>query len=358
MRKAKKILLVSLILLSFMFILKIPAVTNISNAATETTRKSIKNSDITVTINTNDKKYTGKKITTSVKLYNGTKKLKINKDYTTTYENNKYIGKATVIVKGIGKYKGTIKKKFYIKPKTPELYTVKVYKYSGAKIHWKKDKKVDGYKIYMRTGKDGEYKKIATITDNSVTRYIKMDLDQDTYYYFKVVSYKVVNGKTIYSKHSNRIRKELPSRLLAETTLTSPTSGASRNTNLRLASRAVNGTVLKPGERFVWSRVVGEATKAKGYKDAIVFANKQKKLGTGGGVCQVSSTLFQTARKCKLKIIERHPHSLPVSYTTKGNDATVSYGVQNLIFQNNKSYSIRIEAFSNGGSTTCKMYRM
>lgn len=358
MKKTKRILLISLILLSFMFVLKIPVITNISNAATQTERKSIRNSDITVTINTNDKEYTGSKIRTSVKLYDGTKKLKINKDYKVTYENNKNIGKAKVTVKGIGKYKGKITKKFYIKPKTPTLYTVKVYKYDGAKIHWKKDKKVDGYKIYMRTGKDGEYKKIATITDKNTTRFIKTGLDADTYYYFKVVSYKEVNGKTIYSKHSNKIKKDLPSKLLSEVTLTSPTSGASRNTNLRLASRAVNGTVLKPGQRFVWSQVVGEATKAKGYKDAIVFANKQKKLGTGGGVCQVSSTLFQTARNCKLKIIERHPHSLPVSYTTKGNDATVSYGVQNLIFQNNKPYSIRIEMFSNGGSTTCKMYRM
>ena len=358
MKKSRKILIISLILLSIMFITKIPSITNVSQAASVTVKKSIKGENSKIVVDTTTKNYTGKKIKRKISITVDGKKLESGKDYKVTYKNNKNPGKATITIKGIGEYTGTIKKSFYIRPKKAKLYSAKVYKFDKAKIHWKKDSKADGYRIYMATSKNGKYKKIKTIKDENITTYIKSNLDPDTKYYFKIRSYKYVNGKMVFSKYSNVIKKDLPSKLLAEVTLTASSSTVNRNHNIKLASKACNNIVLKPGENFVWSKVVGEATYAKGYRDATIFVNKKPQQGTGGGVCQVSSTIYQTAKKCKLKIIERHTHSLPVSYTTKGKDATVAYGSKNLIFKNNKSYSIKIEVTSNKKSCTCKIYRI
>ena len=146
--------------------------------------------------------------------------------------------------------------------------------------------------------------------------------------------------------------------LLSNVTLRSPGSGANRNVNLSIASNAINGTILRPGELFIWSNVVGAATPQKGYRSAAVFEGNKVVNGYGGGICQVSSTLYQAIRNIGLNILERHTHSLPVSYTTLGNDATVSHGSLNFIFQNNKFYTIKIEMTSNGGSVNCKIYRI
>ena len=358
MKKSKKILIACVILASFMLVTKFPVITNISEATTVSTKKNIGSKRSKITVNTKTKTYTGKKITPKVTIYRGEKKLKNGKDYTVTYKNNKNPGKATITIKGKGEYTGTVKKTFTIKPKNPTLYTVKVDNYSGARIHWKKDSKVDGYRIYMRTGKTGEYVRIKTIKDANITRYVKGRLDPDTKYYFKIRSYKTVNGKKVWSNFSNTIRKDLPSKLLSEVTLTASSSTTNRNHNIKLASKTCNNIVLKPGESFNWARIVGEATTWKGYRKATIFVNKKPVPGVGGGVCQVSSTIYQAAKNAKLQIIERHTHSLPVTYTTKGNDATVAYGSKNLIFKNNKSYSIRIEMTSNGKSCTCKIYRI
>ena len=146
--------------------------------------------------------------------------------------------------------------------------------------------------------------------------------------------------------------------LIADVTLNSPGSGAARNVNLSIASNTINGRILKPGEIFKWSQVVGPATTQKGYKMAAVFQGNTVTQGIGGGICQVSSTLFQAVRNIGLNIIERHTHSLPVSYTTLGNDATVSHGSLDFVFQNNKPYSIKIEMSAGAGTVNCKIYQL
>ena len=146
--------------------------------------------------------------------------------------------------------------------------------------------------------------------------------------------------------------------LISEATLTSPGSGYYRNINLSIASSTVNGTVLGPGEVFDWGARVGQATLAKGYQYAAVFQGNTVTQGVGGGICQVSSTLYQAARDAGMWIIERHNHSMQPTYTTLGNDAAVSYGVLNFVFQNPYPYSIYIEMSSDGGSVNCKIYRI
>ena len=89
------------------------------------------------------------------------------------------------------------------------------------------------------------------------------------------------------------------------------------------------------------------------------FIGKNKRgQGYGGGVCQVSSTLYQAALETGCKIIERHEHSQPVSYCKKGKDATVTYGANNLIFKNTNKFSIKLVTYAEEGRTTCVVYRI
>ena len=358
MKKSKKILILCLMILSLATITKMPIIANVSEATTGIAKTNINSKAIKINVSKKTKTYTGKKLLRKISLYNGNKKLKRDRDYIVTYKNNKNPGKATITIKGIGRYTGTVKKYFYIRPKATKLYSAKVYKYNQAKIHWKRDSKADGYQIYMYSKLTKKYIKIKTIKGNKTTYYIKRNLDPNVKYTFKVRAYKKVKGKTIYGYFGNKVKKNLPSKLLSEVTLTSSSSGINRNTNIRQASRACNNVVLRPGERFVWSKVVGPATAGKGYKKATIFVNKQHKTDYGGGICQVSSTVYQAAKGAKLKIIERHTHSLPVTYTTRGNDATVAHGSLNLIFENNKPYSVKIKMTANGKSCTCKIYRI
>lgn len=299
-------------------------------------------------------KYTGEQKKPKVVVKYGGKKLTNGKDYTVSYKNNKNPGKATIYIKGKGIYTGTITKTFYIKLKTPTVKKVSNKTKTSLKITWKKDTKVSGYVLYMANSKNGKYKKIKTIKSNKTTSYTKKGLKKNKSYYIKIKSYKTVKGKKIYSNYSSA---KTNARLLASKTLKSK-SNTNRNKNLKLAAKACNGIVLKPGQQFKWSKVVGKASKAKGYKKATVFVGGKSVKGYGGGVCQISTALYQSAKASKLKIIERHTHSKAVSYAKKGQEATVAHGSKDLIFKNNKSYSIKIVITTYKGQCTCKFYRV
>ncbi|MGI6361740.1 MAG: VanW family protein [Bacillota bacterium] len=130
-----------------------------------------------------------------------------------------------------------------------------------------------------------------------------------------------------------------------------------RTTNIRLAAQAINNKVVKPGATFSFNSTVGPRTPAKGYKKAIIFQNGKQVQGYGGGVCQVSTTLFNAARSAKLTIVERHSHSLPVSYATPGNDASVYYGVTDFRFRNNTKNDILIKTIVGKNYITIQIYR-
>src|SRR5699024_8061323 len=99
-----------------------------------------------------------------------------------------------------------------------------------------------------------------------------------------------------------------------------------RSTNLRLASDKINGTVLLPGEEFSYNKIVGERTIEAGYKDAAIYSGGQVVDGLGGGICQISSTLYNAVVQANLEIIERSNHYFKTSYVEAGKDATVVYG--------------------------------
>ncbi|AET68917.1 putative vancomycin resistance protein [Desulfosporosinus orientis DSM 765] len=107
-----------------------------------------------------------------------------------------------------------------------------------------------------------------------------------------------------------------------------------RTNNVRLAALALNNQLVPPGEVFSFNNVVGERTIASGYSPAIVFVNQTMIRDIGGGICQDSSTLYQAAMQAHLEIVEKHTHSLPVSYVMRGQDATVAYGILDFRFRN------------------------
>jgi vancomycin resistance protein YoaR len=127
-----------------------------------------------------------------------------------------------------------------------------------------------------------------------------------------------------------------------------------RTQNIRLASEAINGKVLMPGEKFSFNSMTGERTPAKGYRIAHIFIRKpgaekaEIVEGTGGGTCQVSSTLYNAIRRVndrtgdKLAIIERNHHSLPVTYVPSGLDATVAWPGKDFRFRNKFPHPVYI----------------
>ena len=119
-------------------------------------------------------------------------------------------------------------------------------------------------------------------------------------------------------------------------------SSKNRLANIKLSLELINGTCLKPGETFSFNGVVGERTKARGFKEATAYSSGEVTEQVGGGICQVSTTLFNAAVKADLKINERHNHSLTVGYVDLGKDAAVNWGSQDLRFTNNTGDDIYI----------------
>ncbi len=133
-------------------------------------------------------------------------------------------------------------------------------------------------------------------------------------------------------------------------------SNKSRSTNLELAAKKINGTILSPDEEFSYNKVVGERSIAAGYKEAKVYSNGQVVDGIGGGICQISTTLYDAVIFANLKITERYNHQFVVSYASPGRDATVVYGAKDLKFVNNRTYPIKIMITVNSGIAKVDIY--
>lgn len=118
-----------------------------------------------------------------------------------------------------------------------------------------------------------------------------------------------------------------------------------RVSNIKLASIALDQHIIQPGETFSFNEVVGPTTKERGYQISKVIVQGKETKGYGGGVCQVSSTLFNTAKMAGLKIIERHPHTKEVEYIAEGKDAATSYGGVDLKFVNTYPFPLKINTY-------------
>ncbi len=122
-----------------------------------------------------------------------------------------------------------------------------------------------------------------------------------------------------------------------------------RRDNIVLAAHHIDGTLLKAGEIFSYNKVVGPRIKAKGFKEAPQYVRGKHVMGEGGGICQVSSTLFNAALLGALKIVQRQNHSMPVGYLHHGRDATAFYGSIDMQFQNDTPAPIYIRVSTKGG---------
>ncbi|HEY8910190.1 MAG TPA: cell wall-binding repeat-containing protein [Desulfosporosinus sp.] len=143
--------------------------------------------------------------------------------------------------------------------------------------------------------------------------------------------------------------------LIAQYSTHLDSSQVNRTENVRLAAKALNEKLLAPGERFSFNESVGERTVEAGYKEAMVIVGNAYEPGLGGGICQVSSTLYNAVSLAHLEILERHPHSLPVVYVPTGQDATVSFGILDFKFRNSTAYLL-IRSFLEGNTLTFRLY--
>lgn len=129
-----------------------------------------------------------------------------------------------------------------------------------------------------------------------------------------------------------------------------------RTTNLRIACQKINDKVILPGETFSYNKTLGERTSAAGYKYAKVYENGEVVDGIGGGICQISSTLYNSVLMANMEVTERRNHQFITSYTPAGRDATVVYGLTDFKFKNTRNYAVKIKASCSNGIATISIY--
>lgn len=392
--------------------------------------------------------YNGQSITPVVYVAYNHNYLIQNTDFTATYSNNNAPGVATVKIKGIGNYSGSISKTYIILPEKIASVSIKKDSATSAVISWSAASKVSGYEILKFDSAKNAYVHLTHVS-NSQTSYKVSSLKNSTAYYYQVRAYKTVNDKNYYGEVGNTVftfikpsKVKLKSVTLSKTTLNvewkkvncsgyeityttdskfkkglkkvkikNPktvkkaikklkknkkyyvkvraykdyngvryygdrstmlssyysnvyatyysyyVNNKNRTTNLKIASKKINGTIIQPGETFDFNKVVGSRTAAKGYKKAHVFTGENSTtMGLAGGICQVASTVFNTALISNVKIVERHQHSQRVSYVPLGRDAAISGNAQNFRWKNNTKYAIKIKMTVKGGKITCTFY--
>lgn len=129
-----------------------------------------------------------------------------------------------------------------------------------------------------------------------------------------------------------------------------------RKTNVKLAAQYCDGTILMPGESFSYNLGVGELTEERGFLPGPSYADGQSVMDMGGGICQVSSTMYMACLYANLEIDERHCHPYPSSYVPAGLDATVAWGGCDFVFTNDTDYPIKISTSYDGYSTSCTIW--
>lgn len=144
--------------------------------------------------------------------------------------------------------------------------------------------------------------------------------------------------------------------LLGNYSTTYSTANTNRSTNIRLASSKINGIIIMPGETFSYNKTVGKRTTSAGFKTAAVYSGGEVTTGIGGGICQVSSTLYNAVLYANLEIVERYNHGFNPGYVPAGRDATVSWGGPDFVFKNTRNYPVRIVCSGGGGTINCKIF--
>lgn len=178
------------------------------------------------------------------------------------------------------------------------------------------------------------------------------EADENGWYY---VSHDNVYG---YVKGDYLIFSDYPEYEMISAFSTTSKSSTNRDFNMALATSKINGMILEPDDTFDWFEVIGSANKANGYKKATIISGGKYVQGYGGGVCQVSTTLYNLIYQIDIIPDELHHHSLKSSYVPKGMDATVAYKSKNFVFTNSTESSILIELYTDGGTVYGMLYNI
>lgn len=189
---------------------------------------------------------------------------------------------------------------------------------------------------------------IVTIAKSEIGRYMDLDeakklINLDILHEEKIELPVYKTEPKIHSDYYNGINK-----VLGEFNTDYSTSIANRKENIRLAASKFNNLKIEPGQEISFNNIIGEISADKGFKTAIVIVGGEYESGIGGGVCQVSTTLYNSLVLSDLEIIERHNHSRPVNYVDLGTDAAVVSGYKDLKFKNNTNNPLLILTETDG----------
>ena len=183
------------------------------------------------------------------------------------------------------------------------------------------------------------------------------DLDKYVYHYVTVGAAQGLNASASEAGPTPQMQENIIRRIgsLAGTCTTVYDWTIARAKNVELATSKINGVTLQPGQTFSYNKTVGPRTKSAGFVDAPIFISGQHGVGIGGGICQVSSTLYTAMNNAQIPATERHAHSLPVSYLPAGYDATISGDYFDLKFKNTYDRPLYISATASGGYLTISL---
>ncbi|WP_251554975.1 VanW family protein [Neobacillus muris] len=221
----------------------------------------------------------------------------------------------------------------------------------------------------MNTGKYGQFldqleKKAATPPKNASidargaiipeqlgTQINRQALTEQLYsFYFNRLQTRIeVPLVTAYPKVDSELLSEINSLRIGRYVTSFNQHNKNRSVNIKIAADAINNYVVFPGETFSFNKVVGKRTADRGYLRAPVIIRGEIDEDIGGGICQVSSTLYNAVDNAGLKIIQRYSHSRRVPYIPPGRDATVSWYGPDFVFKNSYNQPILIRARTLGG---------
>jgi len=177
-----------------------------------------------------------------------------------------------------------------------------------------------------------------------------------SYYFNKDTSRLELPLQTIYPKVDSELLENIRNVKIGKYVTSFNTYNKERTNNIYLATNAINNFVVFPGETFSFNKVVGKRTTEKGYLPATVIKRGEYSEDIGGGICQVSSTLFNAVDNAGLNIIKRFSHSRQVSYIPPGRDATVSWDGPDFVFTNKYNQPILIQAKTVGNNLMVEVY--
>ncbi len=168
--------------------------------------------------------------------------------------------------------------------------------------------------------------------------------------------YEIPLTITVPEITTNKIGTEAFPDMLSTFSTRYDASNIPRTTNLKLAMQKLNGVVVSPGETFSYNKTLGKRTAEAGYKEAGGFAGGRVVQTLAGGICQISSTLYDAVLYANLDIVERHNHMFLAGYVGAGKDATVVYGTYDFKFKNTRKYPVMIKTSIGNGIAQISIY--